>query len=88
MHSGSGRHKVFSTCGSHLTAVSLFYGTLFVMYAQPGALTSMEQGKVVSIFYTLVIPLLNPLIYSLRNKDVKDALERLRQRQRQKHAAI
>ncbi|XP_052606346.1 olfactory receptor 12 [Peromyscus californicus insignis] len=80
MHSGSGRHKVFSTCGSHLTAVSLFYGTLFVMYAQPGAVTSMEQGKVVSIFYTLVIPMLNPLIYSLRNKDVKDALWRLGQR--------
>ncbi|XP_075807658.1 olfactory receptor 9S13 [Microtus pennsylvanicus] len=77
MHSGSGRHKVFSTCGSHLTAVSLFYGTLFVMYAQPGAVTSMAQGKVVSIFYTLVIPMLNPLIYSLRNKDVKDALWRL-----------
>ncbi|GAB1285255.1 Olfactory receptor 12 [Apodemus speciosus] len=80
MHSGSGRHKVFSTCGSHLTAVSLFYGTLFVMYAQPGAVTSMEQGKVVSVFYTLVIPMLNPLIYSLRNKDVKDALRRLGQR--------
>ncbi|XP_055472876.1 olfactory receptor 12 [Psammomys obesus] len=80
MRSGSGRHKVFSTCGSHLTAVSLFYGTLFVMYAQPGAVASMEQGKVVSIFYTLVIPMLNPLIYSLRNKDVKDALRRLGQR--------
>nr|XP_006997405.2 olfactory receptor 12 [Peromyscus maniculatus bairdii] len=80
MHSGSGRHKVFSTCGSHLTAVSLFYGTLFVMYAQPGAVSSMEQGKVVSVFYTLVIPMLNPLIYSLRNKDVKDALWRLGQR--------
>ncbi|KAH0509384.1 Olfactory receptor 12 [Microtus ochrogaster] len=77
MRSGSGRHKVFSTCGSHLTAVSLFYGTLFVMYAQPGAVTSMAQGKVVSIFYTLVIPMLNPLIYSLRNKDVKEALWRL-----------
>ncbi|EHB08529.1 Olfactory receptor 12 [Heterocephalus glaber] len=81
MHSGTGRQKVFSTCGSHLTAVSLFYGTLFVMYAQPGAVDSMEQGKVVSIFYTLVIPMLNPLIYSLRNKDVKDALRRLGQRQ-------
>ncbi|XP_052605242.1 olfactory receptor 12-like [Peromyscus californicus insignis] len=80
MHSGSGRHKVFSTCGSHLTAVSLFYGTVFVMYAQPGAVASMEQGKVVSVFYTLVIPMLNPLIYSLRNKDVKDALWRLGQR--------
>ncbi|XP_006066847.4 olfactory receptor 12-like [Bubalus bubalis] len=80
MHSGGGRHKLFSTCGSHMTAVSLFYGTLFVMYAQPGAVQSMEQGKVVSVFYTLVIPMLNPLVYSLRNKDVKDALWRLGQK--------
>nr|XP_023396089.1 olfactory receptor 12-like [Loxodonta africana] len=65
MRSGTGRHKVFSTCGSHMTVVSLFYGTLFVMYAQPGAVRSMEQGKVVSIFYTLVIPMLNPLIYTI-----------------------
>uniref|UniRef100_A0A9L0KBM1 Olfactory receptor n=1 Tax=Equus asinus TaxID=9793 RepID=A0A9L0KBM1_EQUAS len=64
MQSGAGRHKVFSTCGSHMMAVSLFYGTGF----------SMEQGKVVSVFYSLVIPMLNPLIYSLRNKDVKEAL--------------
>ncbi|XP_027394071.1 olfactory receptor 12-like [Bos indicus x Bos taurus] len=80
MHSRGGRHKLFSTCGSHMTAVSLFYGTLFVMYAQPGAVEFMEQGKVVSVIYTLVIPMLNPLIYSLRNKDVKDALWRLGQR--------
>nr|XP_020755959.1 olfactory receptor 12-like [Odocoileus virginianus texanus] len=80
MRSGGGRHKLFSTCGSHMTAVSLFYGTLFVMYAQPGAVESMEQGKVVSVFYTLVIPMLNPLIYSLRNKDVQDALWRLGQK--------
>ncbi|XP_013363580.1 PREDICTED: olfactory receptor 12-like [Chinchilla lanigera] len=80
MHSGSRGQKVFSTCGSHLTAVCLFYGTLFVIYAQPGAVESMEQSKFVSIFYTLVIPMLNPLIYSLRNKDVKDALRRLGQR--------
>uniref|UniRef100_A0A4W2DSC7 G-protein coupled receptors family 1 profile domain-containing protein n=1 Tax=Bos indicus x Bos taurus TaxID=30522 RepID=A0A4W2DSC7_BOBOX len=80
MHSGGGRHKLFSTCGSHMTAVSLFYGTVFVMYAQPGAVESMEQGKVVSVFYTLVIPMLNPLIYSLRNKDVQEALWRLGQK--------
>ncbi|KAM9250183.1 LOW QUALITY PROTEIN: olfactory receptor 9S13-like [Dugong dugon] len=79
MRSGTGRHKVFSTCGSHMTVVSLFYGTL-VMYAQPGAIESMEQGKVVSIFYTLVIPLFNPLICSLRNKDVKEALQKLGQK--------
>ncbi|XP_047626225.1 olfactory receptor 12-like [Phacochoerus africanus] len=77
MRSGAGRHKLFSTCGSHMTAVSLFYGTVFVMYAQPGAVESMEQGKVVSVFYTLVIPVLNPLIYSLRNTEVKEALRRL-----------
>ena len=65
MRSGAGRHKVFSTCGSHVTVVTLFVGTVFVMYAQPGAIESMEQGKVVSVFYTLVIPMLNPLIYSL-----------------------
>ena len=80
MCSGGGRHKLLSTCGSHMTAVSLFYGTVFVMYAQPGAVESMEQGKVVSVFYTLVIPMLNPLIYSLRNKDVKHALWRLGQK--------
>uniref|UniRef100_A0A4W2GIU5 Olfactory receptor n=1 Tax=Bos indicus x Bos taurus TaxID=30522 RepID=A0A4W2GIU5_BOBOX len=80
IRSGGGRHKLFSTCGSHITAVSLLYGTAFIMYAQPGALQSMEQGKVVSVFYTLVIPMLNPLIYSLRNKDVKDALWRLSQK--------
>ena len=80
MRSGRGRHKLFSTCGSHLTAVSIYYGTVFVMYVQPGAVESMEQGKMVSVFYTLVIPMLNPLIYSLRNKEVKDALWRLGQK--------
>ncbi|XP_044799995.2 olfactory receptor 12-like [Bubalus bubalis] len=80
MRSGRGRHKLFSTCSSHLTAVSIYYGTVFVMYVQPGAVESMEQGKVVSVFYTLVIPMLNPLIYSLRNKEVKDALWRLGQK--------
>ncbi|XP_066485650.1 olfactory receptor 9S13-like [Tiliqua scincoides] len=71
-----GRHKAFSTCSSHLMAVSLFFGTVFFMYAQPGAMSSPNQGKVVSIFYTIVIPMLNPLIYSLRNKEVKEALNR------------
>ena len=80
MRSAAGRHKIFSTCGSHVTAVTVLIGIVFVTYAQPRAVESMEQGKVVSIFYTLVIPMLNPLIYSLRNKDVKDALQRLGQR--------
>lgn len=75
-----GRQKAFSTCASHLTGVCLFFGTVFFMYAQPSAVSSMEQSKVVSIFYTIVIPMLNPLIYSLRNKDVKQALMRSKQK--------
>ena len=80
MRSAAGRHKIVPTCGSHRTAVTVLIGTVFVMYAQPGAVESTEQGKAVSVFYTLVIPMLNPLIYSLRNKDVKDALWSLGQK--------
>ncbi|XP_059115271.1 olfactory receptor 8K3-like [Peromyscus eremicus] len=76
MKSPEGRRKAFSTCGSHLTVVTVFYGTLIFMYVQPKSSQSFETDKVSSIFYTLVIPMLNPLIYSLRNKDVKDAIER------------
>lgn len=72
-----GRSKTFSTCGSHLAAVSLFYGTVFFMYAQPGTISSPEQNKIVAVLYTLIIPMLNPLIYSLRNQDVKDAVKRI-----------
>ena len=68
-----GRHKAFSTCASHLTAVTLFYGSVTFSYIQPSSQYSLEQEKVSAVFYTLVIPMLNPLIYSLRNKDVKDA---------------
>ncbi|XP_012873605.1 PREDICTED: olfactory receptor 12-like [Dipodomys ordii] len=75
--STQGRRKTFSTCGSHLAVVSIFYGTVFFMYAQPGALSSPEQSKIVAVFYTLIIPMLNPLIYSLRNRDVKDAVKRI-----------
>ncbi|XP_044305924.1 olfactory receptor 12-like [Varanus komodoensis] len=71
-----GKYKAFSTCTSHLMAVSLFFGTVFFMYAQSGAMSSPNLGKVVSIFYTVVIPMLNPIIYSLRNKEVKNALNR------------
>ncbi|KAF4022546.1 hypothetical protein G4228_014728 [Cervus hanglu yarkandensis] len=72
-----GRSRTFSTCGSHIAAVSLFYGTGFFMYAQPGAISSPGENKLVAVFYTLVIPMLNPLIYSLRNRDVKDAVKRV-----------
>ncbi|XP_004869860.1 olfactory receptor 8K3-like [Heterocephalus glaber] len=76
MKSAESRRKAFSTCGSHLTVVTVFYGTLIFMYVQPKSSHSFDTDKVASIFYTLVIPMLNPLIYSLRNKDVKFALQR------------
>ncbi|XP_047373360.1 olfactory receptor 8K3-like [Sciurus carolinensis] len=75
MKSAEGRRKAFSTCGSHLTVVTVFYGTLIFMYVQPKSSHSLDTDKVASIFYTLIIPMLNPLIYSLRNKDVKYALQ-------------
>ncbi|XP_008539192.2 olfactory receptor 5M8 [Equus przewalskii] len=76
IHSTEGRHKAVSTCGSHLTAVTIFYATLFFMYLRPPSKESVEQGKMVAVFYTSVIPMLNPMIYSLRNKEVKEALTR------------
>ncbi|XP_040494693.1 olfactory receptor 8K3-like [Ursus maritimus] len=76
MNSTEGRHKAFSTCGSHLTVIVIFYGTLFFMYVQPKSSHSFDTDKIASLFYTLVIPMLNPMIYSLRNKEVKNALYR------------
>ncbi|XP_057618083.1 olfactory receptor 8K3-like [Chionomys nivalis] len=77
MNSAEGRHKAFATCGSHLTVVIIFYGTLISMYLQPNYSHSLDTDKSASIFYTMIIPMLNPLIYSLRNKDVKDAGQRI-----------
>ncbi|XP_020831774.1 olfactory receptor 5B12-like [Phascolarctos cinereus] len=79
MRSAEGRQKAFSTCASHLTAVSVFYGTVIFMYLQPSSSHSMDTDKVVSVFYTVVIPMLNPLVYSLRNKDVKNAFIKISQ---------
>ncbi|XP_022362881.1 olfactory receptor 8J2 [Enhydra lutris kenyoni] len=76
IRSSEGRRKAFSTCASHMMAVTVFYGTLLFMYLQPRTNHSLDTDKMASVFYTLVIPMLNPLIYSLRNKDVKDALKR------------
>ncbi|XP_045413000.1 olfactory receptor 1002-like [Lemur catta] len=76
IRSADGRRKAFSTCSSHLTAVSILYGTLFFIYVHPSSSFSLDINKVVSLFYTAVIPMLNPLIYSLRNKDVKDSFRR------------
>ncbi|XP_061465537.1 olfactory receptor 5AR1-like, partial [Rhineura floridana] len=76
MRSTEGRYKAFSTCASHLTAVGIFHGTMLFMYFRPSSSYSLDQDKWASVFYTVVIPMLNPLIYSLRNKDVKDALKK------------
>ncbi|XP_003423134.2 olfactory receptor 8K5-like [Loxodonta africana] len=77
MHSAKSRKKAFSTCGSHLTVVVVFYGTLLFMYVQPKSSHSNDTDTMASVFYTLVIPMLNPLIYSLRNKEVKNAFHRV-----------
>ncbi|XP_068964113.1 olfactory receptor 5B12-like [Petaurus breviceps papuanus] len=77
IRSAEGRQKAFSTCASHLTAVSIFYGTIVFMYLQPSSSHSMDSDKIVSVFYTMVIPMLNPLVYSLRNKDVKNAFRKV-----------
>ncbi|XP_046500634.1 olfactory receptor 5G3-like [Equus quagga] len=76
IRTADGRRKAFSTCSSHLTVVSILYGTLFFIYVRPGSDSSLNINKVISLFYTVVIPMLNPLIYSLRNKEVKDAFRR------------
>ncbi|XP_036852694.2 olfactory receptor 5M11-like [Manis javanica] len=73
--SAEGRRRAFSTCGSHMTAVTLFYGTLFCMYVRPPTDKTVKESKIIAVFYTFVSPLLNPWIYSLRNKDVKWALK-------------
>ncbi|XP_038179143.1 olfactory receptor 1537-like [Arvicola amphibius] len=75
--STEGRSKAFSTCSSHISAVAVFYGSAAFMYLQPSSENSMNQGKVSSVFYTTVVPMLNPLIYSLRNKDVSVALKKI-----------
>jgi olfactory receptor len=76
MHSTEGRHKAFSTCTSHLTAVTLFYGTITFIYVMPKSSYSTDQNKVMSVFYTVMIPMLNPCIYSVRNKEIKEALKK------------
>uniref|UniRef100_A0A287D6Q4 Olfactory receptor family 8 subfamily D member 1 n=1 Tax=Ictidomys tridecemlineatus TaxID=43179 RepID=A0A287D6Q4_ICTTR len=77
IHSSEGRSKAFGTCRSHLIAVGIFIGSITFMYFNPLSSNSLDQVKVSSLFYTTVIPMLNPLIYSLRNKDVKKALRKV-----------
>ncbi|XP_074854403.1 olfactory receptor 5AR1-like [Carettochelys insculpta] len=76
IRSAEGRRRAFSTCTCHLIAVVMFHGTQLFMYLRPTSSYSMETDKIVSVFYTVVIPMLNPIIYSLRNKEVKEALRK------------
>ncbi|XP_032255913.1 putative olfactory receptor 2B8 [Phoca vitulina] len=74
--SSAGQRKAFGTCGSHITVVSLFYGTAIYAYLQPRNNYSQDQGKFISLFYTIVTPMVNPVIYTLRNKDVMGAMKK------------
>ncbi|XP_059785930.1 olfactory receptor 8H1-like [Balaenoptera ricei] len=78
--STSGKRKAFSTCASHLLGVTIFYSTLIFTYLKPSKYYSLRKDQVASVFYTIVIPMLNPLLYSLRNKEVKKALIRVTQK--------
>ncbi|XP_030189364.1 olfactory receptor 9G1 [Lynx canadensis] len=77
IRSTQGRLKAFSTCSSHLISVTLYYGSILYIYSRPQSSYSLDRDKIVSTFYTVVFPMLNPMIYSLRNKDVKEALDKL-----------
>ncbi|XP_001375850.4 olfactory receptor 9G4-like [Monodelphis domestica] len=76
IRSASGRRKAFSTCASHMISVILFYGSILFTYSRPSTTYSLEKDKLASLFYTVVNPLLNPMIYSFRNKDVKEAFKK------------
>ncbi|XP_029437158.1 olfactory receptor 1L4-like [Rhinatrema bivittatum] len=77
IRSAEGKRKAFSTCSSHLTVVSVFYLSMFCVYLQSNSSYSQGQGIILSVLYTTVTPMLNPIIYSLRNKEVKNALRKV-----------
>ncbi|CAM2101625.1 unnamed protein product [Caretta caretta] len=76
MHSGEGRHKAFSTCSSHLITVILFYCSIFITYMRPSSNVTVDTDQALTLLYTVIIPTFNPIIYSLRNKEVKEALRK------------
>jgi olfactory receptor len=76
MSLAKGWSKAMSTCGSHIITVGLFYGTGLLTHMKPSSADSVVQGKIFSVFYSFMVPMLNPLIYSLRNKNMKLALKR------------
>ncbi|XP_021063333.1 olfactory receptor 143-like [Mus pahari] len=76
MSPGKGWYKALGTCGSHIITVSLFYGSGLLAYVKPSSAETVGQGKFFSLFYTFLVPMLNPLIYSLQNKDVKVAVKK------------
>ncbi|XP_061266671.1 olfactory receptor 8H1-like [Bos javanicus] len=80
--STAGKQKAFSTCASHLLGVTIFYSTMIFTYLKPSKSYSLGKDQVASVFYTIVIPMLNPLIYSLRNKEVKNAVGRVIQKRK------
>ncbi|XP_059570070.1 olfactory receptor 2G3 [Alligator mississippiensis] len=81
IRSAEGRRKAFNTCTSHLVVVSLFFGTAIYVYMQPPSQHPQHQGKIVSLFYGIITPMVNPLIYTLRNKDVHRALRKALRKQ-------
>ncbi|KAJ6652593.1 hypothetical protein lerEdw1_011283 [Lerista edwardsae] len=80
LHSAGGRLKVFSTCGSHLTIVVVFYGISIFGYVKPQTKDSEDINKALYVINAGVVPMINPLIYTLRNQEVKQALKRLREK--------
>ncbi|KAG3288906.1 olfactory receptor 5V1-like [Ictidomys tridecemlineatus] len=80
IHSSEGRHKAFSTCASHLVIVLLYYGSAIFTYVRPISSYSLEKDRLISVLYSVVTPMLNPIIYTLRNKDIKEAMKTIRRR--------
>ncbi|XP_010022512.1 PREDICTED: olfactory receptor 1086-like [Nestor notabilis] len=80
MRSVAGRHKAFSTCASHFVSIALYYGSSLFMYVRPGSRQASEHDEVVSMLYSVAVPMLNPLIYSLRNADMKNAMRKAKSR--------